>query len=163
ETRKLIAHLLDGAPYQFVVLDANEKAAEEGLPKVPPAEHIIILGVRVHPAWSERWCHSDGTRPSVPRPGPGTPEAATYVRCVEVGLTLAYLEHSPSGKVRVNNVHILAANEYLLRHRLGCLLCTELSPDEFRAIVGSAEGARAYHARAIEEYLTTSHLPPLPK
>jgi hypothetical protein len=165
ETKKLIAHLLGEAPYQFVALDADEKAAEEALPKIPPAEHIIILGVRVHPTWSERWRHSDGTRPAVLRVGPETPEADKYVRCVDVGLTLAYLEHSPSGKVRVNNVQILAANEYLLRHRLGCLLCTELTTDAdtFRAVVGSTEGARAYHDREIDEYLTTRHLPPLPK
>jgi hypothetical protein len=160
ETSKLIAYLLGGAPHQFVVVDADEKAA---LPTVPPAEHIIILGVRAHPTWNESWRHSDGARPSISQPGPQTPQAEKYVRCVEVGLTLWHLEHSPSGRAESKIVQLLAANDYLLRHRLGCLLCAELTPDVFRAIVGSAERARAHHAREIEEYLTRSHLPPLPR
>jgi len=162
ETRKLIGHLLGGAPYQFVVLDTNEKAAVEALPTVPPAERAIILGVRPSPKWSERWRHPNGNE-SASRPGPENPDADKYLRCVDVGLSLAYFEHSPSGRAEVKNVEVMAANEYLVRHRLGCLLCAELSPEEFRAIVGSAEAARAYQAREIEEYLKRSHLPPLPK
>jgi hypothetical protein len=152
QTKELIGDLLGWAPYHLVILDADETAAEENLPRTPPAERAIILGVRPSPKWSESWRHADGTGQSASRPGPETPQADKYVRCLEVGLTLVYLEHSPAGHAEIKNVQLLAANEYLLRHRLGCLLCTELSPEDFRAIVGSAEGARAYHAREIEEY-----------
>jgi hypothetical protein len=153
ETNRLIKYLLDGAPCQFVVLDADEKVAEEALPKVPPAEGALILGVRPSPTWSEKWLRRNGTGQTTTQPGPDNPEAGNYVRCLDVGLTLAYLEHSPSGSVQIKNVQLLAINEYLVRHGLGCLLCAELRPEDFRAVVSSAEGARAYQAREIEEYV----------
>jgi hypothetical protein len=163
ETRQLIGRLLGRAPYQFVVLDADEKAAEEALPKVPPAEGAIILGVGPSPKWSARWRHPNGMWQAARRPGPEDPEADKYIRCLDVGLTLAYLEHSPSGGAEIKNVQILAANEYLARHRLGCLLCMELTAEEFQAVVGSAEAARAYQARQIEGLLKRSRPPLLPK
>jgi hypothetical protein len=151
-TRQLIWDLLGRATYQLVVLDADEKAAEDALPKVPPAEGAIILGVGPSPKWREKWRHPNGVWQSSVRPGPENPEAHRYVRCLDVGLTLAYLEQSPSGTAEIKNVEILAANEYLVRHRLGCLLCTELPDEDFRAIVGSAAAARAYPAREIEKW-----------
>ena len=152
KTRQLMGDLLGRTSYQFVVLDADEKAAEEALPKVPPAEGAIILGAGPSPKWREMWRHPNGLWQSSKRPGPENPEADQYIRCLDVGLTLAYLEHSPSGSAEIKNVELLAANEYLVRHRLGCLLCTELGSEDFQAIVGSAEAARAYQVRQIEKW-----------
>jgi hypothetical protein len=152
QTRQLIGEMLGRTPYQFVVLDSDEKAAEDALPKLPPAEGAIILGVGPSPTWREMWRHPNGVWQSSTRPGPDSLEADQYIRCLDVGLTLAYLEHSPSGMAEIKNVEIMAANEYLVRHRLGCLLCTELNEEDFRAVVGSAEAARAYEARQIAQW-----------
>jgi hypothetical protein len=168
DTQKLIKQLLGGVPVEVVALDAGQQLNDKALPSVPPCERAVFVGIcplSLHRV-QQLWIRPDGSY--VPYLGPAKlPKDAKRVSYLEVQMSWAFRAHLPSLKQKIDyfSVLFLAANDYLLRHRLGCQIQHSLGPrrEPGETIVATAEAARAAQDEKIEEYQKQYKLQPLPK
>jgi hypothetical protein len=95
------------------------------------------------------------------------PKDAKRVSYLEVTMSWAFRAQLPSLKQKIDyfSVLFLAANDYLLRHRLGCQIRHGYEPrrEHGKTIVATAEAVRAALDEEIEEYQKQYKLQPLPK